>query len=52
MSLDQHGTASPDQMDFTPQPPGIPPPDGRDLGDRAWSRVRFDIVLAVENLGA
>ena len=33
-------------MDFTPQPPGTPTPDGRDLGDRAWSRVRFDIVLA------
>jgi hydroxyquinol 1,2-dioxygenase len=33
-------------MDFTPQPPGTPAPDGRDLGDRAWSRVRFDIVLA------
>ena len=33
-------------MDFTPQPPGTPSPDGRDLGDRAWSRVRFDIVLA------
>jgi len=33
-------------MDFTPQPPGTPPPDGRDLGDRAWSRVSFDVVLA------
>ena len=33
-------------MDFTPQPPGAPAPDGRDLGDRTWSRVRFDIVLA------
>jgi hydroxyquinol 1,2-dioxygenase len=32
-------------MDFMPQPPGTPTPDGRDLGDRAWSRVRFDIVL-------
>ncbi|MHA6800151.1 dioxygenase family protein [Bounagaea algeriensis] len=26
--------------------PGTPTPDGRDLGDRSWSRVRFDIVLA------
>ena len=25
---------------------GDPTPDGRDLGGRAWSRVRFDIVLA------
>ncbi len=33
-------------LDFTPQPAGTPTPDGRDLGDRAWSRVRFDIVLA------
>lgn len=33
-------------MDFEPQPAGTPTPDGRDLGDRAWSRVRFDIVLA------
>jgi hydroxyquinol 1,2-dioxygenase len=28
------------------QPPGTPTPDGRDLGDATWSRVRFDIVLA------
>jgi hydroxyquinol 1,2-dioxygenase len=33
-------------MDFEPQPAGSPTPDGRDLGDREWSRVRFDIVLA------
>ena len=33
-------------MDFTPQPAGTPAPGGRDLGDRTWSRVRFDIVLA------
>ncbi|WP_200210957.1 dioxygenase family protein [Micromonospora coerulea] len=33
-------------MDFESQPAGSPTPDGRDLGDRAWSRVRFDIVLA------
>jgi hydroxyquinol 1,2-dioxygenase len=32
--------------DFEPQAPGTPTPDGRDLGDRQWSRVRFDIVLA------
>jgi len=31
---------------FMPQPAGTPTPDGRNLGDRAWSRVRFDIVLA------
>jgi hydroxyquinol 1,2-dioxygenase len=32
--------------DFVPQPAGTPTPDGRDLGDRPWSRVRFDVVLA------
>ncbi|GIE28066.1 6-chlorohydroxyquinol-1,2-dioxygenase [Actinoplanes italicus] len=32
--------------DFHPQPAGTPTPDGRDLGSRSWSRVRFDIVLA------
>jgi hydroxyquinol 1,2-dioxygenase len=32
--------------DFEPQPPGTPAPDGRDIGDRPWSRVRFDVVLA------
>ncbi len=32
-------------LDFMSQPPGTPTPDGRNLGDRAWSRVRFDIVL-------
>jgi hydroxyquinol 1,2-dioxygenase len=32
--------------DFKAQAPGTPTPDGRDLGDRPWSRVRFDIVLA------
>jgi len=32
--------------DFQPQPPGTSTPDGRDLAGRAWSRVRFDIVLA------
>jgi hydroxyquinol 1,2-dioxygenase len=32
--------------DFEPQPAATPTPDGRDLGDRPWSRVRFDIVLA------
>ncbi len=25
---------------------GTPTPDGRELGDRGWSQVRFDIVLA------
>ncbi|MGZ4432831.1 MAG: dioxygenase family protein [Trebonia sp.] len=32
--------------DFEQQPAGTPTPDGRHLGDRTWSRVRFDIVLA------
>ncbi|WP_426244459.1 dioxygenase [Nocardioides sp. LHG3406-4] len=32
--------------DFEEQPAGTPTPDGRDLGDRTWSRTRFDIVLA------
>lgn len=32
--------------DFVEQPAGTPTPDGRDLGDAAWSRVGFDIVLA------
>jgi hydroxyquinol 1,2-dioxygenase len=32
--------------DFEHQPAGTPTPDGRGPGDRAWSRVRFDIVLA------
>lgn len=31
---------------FERQQPGTPAPDGRDLGERAWARVRFDIVLA------
>jgi hydroxyquinol 1,2-dioxygenase len=33
-------------MDFEQQAAGTPAPDGRDLGGRSWSRVRFDIVLA------
>ena len=32
--------------DFEEQPAGTPTPDGRQLGDRSWSRARFDIVLA------
>jgi hydroxyquinol 1,2-dioxygenase len=32
--------------DFEVQAPGTPTPDGRDLADRPWSRVRFDVVLA------
>lgn len=31
---------------FESRPPGAATPDGRDLGDKAWSQVRFDIVLA------
>lgn len=34
--------------DFDHQLPGIPVPDGRELEDSDWSRVRFDIVLAPE----
>ncbi|NHU42787.1 dioxygenase [Rhodococcus sp. A14] len=33
-------------QDFLEQAPGTPTPDGRDPGDRSWSRVHFDIVLA------
>jgi protocatechuate 3,4-dioxygenase beta subunit len=32
--------------EFAKQPAGTSTPDGRDLGVRDWSRVRFDIVLA------
>ena len=32
--------------DFVRQDAGTPTPDGRDIGDSTWSRVRFDIVLA------
>ena len=32
--------------EFEPQPATAPTPDGRDLGGREWTRVRFDIVLA------
>jgi hydroxyquinol 1,2-dioxygenase len=32
--------------DFQRQPAGTLAPDGRDLGGQAWSRVRFDVVLA------
>ncbi|HWG63775.1 MAG TPA: dioxygenase [Streptosporangiaceae bacterium] len=31
---------------FEQQAAGTPAPDGRDLGARSWSRVRFDIILA------
>jgi hydroxyquinol 1,2-dioxygenase len=34
--------------EFRPHPPSSTPPDGRDLDGRAWSSVRFDIVLAPE----
>jgi hydroxyquinol 1,2-dioxygenase len=37
--------------DFAEQPAGTPGPDGRDLGSRTWSRVRFDIVLAPADAG-
>jgi protocatechuate 3,4-dioxygenase beta subunit len=32
--------------EFVVHEPGNPTPDGRELGDRTWSQVRFDIVLA------
>ena len=32
-------------LDFAQHPAGTPTPDGRDLADRAWASVRFDIVL-------
>lgn len=31
--------------DFQLQAPETPTPDGRDIGDKAWKRARFDIVL-------
>ncbi|ROZ52906.1 hydroxyquinol 1,2-dioxygenase [Rhodococcus sp. WS1] len=31
---------------FLEHPADEPTPDGRDVGDRTWSRTRFDIVLA------
>ncbi len=31
---------------FVQQPVGTPTPDGRDLGEKTWSKCRFDIVLA------
>ena len=34
--------------DFPEQPAGTPAPDGRELGNRTWTRTRFDIVLAGE----
>lgn len=34
---------------FHSQPAETPTPDGRDLNGQAWSRVRFDIVLAPED---
>jgi len=32
--------------EFARQLRGTPTPDGRDVGDHTWTRVRFDIVLA------
>lgn len=31
---------------FEEQPADSPTPDGRDLGDKTWTKCRFDIVLA------
>jgi hydroxyquinol 1,2-dioxygenase len=36
--------------EFERQPVGTPTPDGRDLGNQTWTRVRFDIVLAPEGV--
>jgi hydroxyquinol 1,2-dioxygenase len=33
-------------MDFVQHPGGTATPDGRNVGDRTWSSVRFDVVLA------
>jgi len=33
-------------MNFEQHPAGTLTPDGREMGDRTWSSVRFDIVLA------
>ena len=33
---------------FVSHAPGTPTPDGRDVGDRSWSSLRFDIVLGRE----
>jgi hypothetical protein len=33
-------------MEFEQHPAGSPTPDGRELGGRTWSSVRFDIVFA------
>lgn len=31
---------------FEEQPAGAPTPDGRDVGEKTWTKTRFDIVLA------
>jgi hydroxyquinol 1,2-dioxygenase len=36
--------------EFERQPAGTPTPDGRALGNRTWTRVRFDVVLAPEGV--
>jgi hydroxyquinol 1,2-dioxygenase len=36
--------------EFERQAVGTPAPDGRELGDRTWTRVRFDVVLAPEGV--
>ncbi len=38
-------------VDFDEQPAGTQTPDGRDLGDKTWTRARFDIVLAPADAG-
>jgi protocatechuate 3,4-dioxygenase beta subunit len=36
--------------EFARQRAGTPTPDGRELGENDWARVRFDIVLAPEGI--
>ncbi|GAB3033391.1 protocatechuate 3,4-dioxygenase subunit beta [Parafrigoribacterium mesophilum] len=38
--------------DFVEQPSGTATPDGRQIADRTWSRVRFDIILAPDPASA
>ncbi|WP_080793745.1 dioxygenase [Corynebacterium pacaense] len=35
---------------FEQQPAGSPTPDGRDIGDRTWTKAHFDIVLAPDTV--
>ena len=37
-------------VDFVQHAAGVPTPDGRRLGDRAWASARFDIVLPPQSV--